>query len=264
MPLASMPGILFHCELFWAGSTLEMLRNLISTSKGFNSELVIVKKGQSLVEFAIESMMKNNPNFMNKWVLKFSYAKYCFSLQMDMMLHHCVLLPAGDRCHLGIRYWIYKRKTYPNLLIHFIDAYRLTLKRPGGIKAAMDRRHILEVKVKASAAAHVEKVGNSYRLIEANSNKAAERLKMTLRNNDGAFTETELRKGIRLLEQLGFDAGLSSLRMASSSVERPWIKEIRPDAREELRSQIQLFKTIVTRYNNHSKFCPLVMTPLLE
>ena len=189
---ASVSGIVFLCDSFWGDFDLNALRNLISTSKGFHDELVTCtgvrdnntnNSNRSLTEHALLSMIKNRPSAFNGWVLNFQDAKHRFSLPMDMMLRHCsMVLPIWDRCHRNFIENIYKnRNKNAKGIIHFIDAYRLTVNRPGGMEASMERRHQLEVKVQHFTHALVEKVGDRYKLIDVNCHRAAEELNVTLK-----------------------------------------------------------------------------------
>ena len=261
---ASVSGIVFLCDSFWGDFDLNALRNLISTSKGFHDELVTCTSvrdntnNRSLTEHALLSMIKNRPFAFNGWVLNFLYAKHRFSLPMDMMLRHCSLLPVGDRCYYnrssssagGVQ-----NSINPNGAIHFIDAYRLAVNRPGGMKAAMERRHKLTIKVQNSARALVEKVGDRYQLIEANAHKAADVMRKKNRV-DGDFTH---RMRIGLLSQLGYEAEYASFRMALT-VERLSVwGHVTPESSESVRDHARFFKKIVARYRVCSAYCPEVM-----
>ena len=270
--VASVSSIVYFCDSFWGEFDLNTLRNLISVSKGFHDELVLsaatttttasVQKksnsggggGRNMIEHALLSMIRTRPAALNGWVLDFQHAKHCFSLPMHMMLHHCSMaLPVWDRCYRSYRENIYKnRNKHAVGPIHFIDAYRLTAGRPGGLKAAMERRHQLEVKVQASARALIEKVGNRYALIEANARTAVDELKLALPNGCRSTR-------IRYLQELIFSTSHAAFHMAST-VEQACVCRVTHESSHDVHISNKRFKTLVARYRTHSVYCLLVMT----
>lgn len=204
MSLASVSDILCHVDSFWSDSTLDVLRMLMSTSKGIRSVLVVceeedggVKKNKknlsrksplrlptlpiiilSPIERAILAMMQTRP-----LVMKISHAKYRFSLQVNAMVRHCAALPVGNSCRIDEvcsgRFTIQAYVTQLNRgnmhgRIHFIDAYRLASfsSSNGKMKAAMERRHLFDVDVLASVVSLVRMVGDRYERMDENVTNA--------------------------------------------------------------------------------------------
>jgi hypothetical protein len=262
--LATVSGILFFCDSFWNDFTLETLRKLIMTSKDLNSAVIINnEKGISPIEYALLSMMRNRPTAFNNWELGFMSAKYRFSLPLDLMIRHCELLPVEDRCHLNVSRYNRWRLTYPikhpMTSIRFIDAYKLTVSRPGGIKAAMKRRSKLDVDISASIRALVDGADERLQIIDVNAEKAVEILQAALLGIAGTKKEhvarrNALRRAVRLIDQVGSDAGLASLSIS--------VDLLNNDAfsKEKVRALKQSFKNIVARYEALCKHCPEAMT----
>ena len=134
----------------------------------------------------------------------------------------------------------------------------------------MERRHQLEVKVQVLTRALIEKVGDRYKLIGVNCDKAAKELNVTLqtlkqdnpvskKKNERVQGETELRKRIRLLEQLHIDAGWATILMEKAGAEYVVLLRITSGSNNDVHDLARLFKTIVARYRVHSVYCPQVM-----
>jgi hypothetical protein len=272
MSLASVfPDILCLTDSFWSDSTLDVLRMLMSTSKGIRAVL--------LVERAILAMMQTRP-----LVMKISDAKYRFSLQLNAMVRHCAALPVGDSCRIDEvcsgRYTIQEYVTQLNRgnfrgcsKIRFIDAYRLLVSSSSSsangnnnnnrIKAAMERRHLFDVDVLASVVSLVRMVGDRYERMEENVTNAIFKLYDGLGEDEGkkkVVGKNTLLHRIHQLEELSNDLVSAIFHMKDSfSVDRVAIIPI-PKTKANVHDYSRLFPTLVNRYRLHSAKCPELMT----
>ena len=218
MLLASVTDILYYSDSYWKHMTLNSLRNLMSTSKGFNSEMKKVSSSATnstpMIEFALLSMIKNRPDVFNYWVLSFSTANKIFFLSVEQLIEHCAALPVGNPYRLDVDNaddWMSMESPSG---IGFIDAFRLTVNSAGGLKSAMERRDRFFVGVMASARRILVSVGDRFEQMLGNVEVAYDALKRDLAdlrndesdgNIDGTLTRSpediRLQKGIRRLKK---------------------------------------------------------------
>jgi hypothetical protein len=221
--LASMTDILYNSDSFWEHMTVDSLRNIMSASKEFHSEMRKANKSTagcccSLLEFSLLAMIKNRPHAFNGWKMRFSTASNIFFLSIEQLIGHCAALPAADPFHIGVDNvddWMLTGST-PSA-IRFIDAFRLAVNGAGGLKGVMECRDRLRVKVMASAHKILVSVGDRFEQMSENAERASGVLEQALADllqdveNDGnidgtpvrsSHEESTLRKGIRRLKKL--------------------------------------------------------------
>lgn len=237
-----------------------MLRMLMSTSKGFHAEFNS-GTATSSVEHALLSMIRTRPHAFNGWVLRFSDAKYRFSLQLDQMGMHCVTLPWENRCHMHAFNTCGTDETQVYMKIPFIDAYRLAVMN--GMKGAMEHRHQFDMKVEDSVNKLMEKFGfEFFTVMESNIDDGIRWLlggecyhKMAWDHND-EMRRDEFRSKISSLESLNNDIrdlffGLLILL--------PTEKKNAPRAEAAVRRLNDRAVNIVACYRTRSVFCPDAM-----
>lgn len=279
MPLAAVSDILFLSDEFWGHSTLNSLRMLVSTCKGFRVDLqgsAKKKSGNSapLIEHAVRVIVQRwSQDNGGEWLLRFSDAKFRFSLQVDAMAKFCAALPGDDECHLSVDEVKRCKAGYFTAYIRFLDAYKLASKN--GLRAAMERRDLFVKKVLRSARESLafHQPSNQMRSNLHAALKELEGNLARLRNDHGIDPkdkksrkrisgETELLRDIRLVKQLYADVnsatceGLfirSKLAVRDNKVDIPRLERRVADYRSA-------GKTLVARYRAHSVRCPGKMT----
>jgi hypothetical protein len=292
---ASMLTHLVQSETFWGELKLGSLGMLASTCKGFRLEIfgnldiiIINKKNKSkksaavhnhwLIEQALLAMVSARPSGMNEWALRFTEAKYRFSLSPSVLVKHCMALPDDDVFHLTAVSARLFNNGYINPGISFIDAFRLAATCSSsscGLKAAMQRRHALDVKVKESAYELSKTMRRPIRLMIENTQNARDELDKTLvqlRKDTPPGTrkyvtgESDLRKGARLLKQLSIDLRSADnhsffmrIKLEIDHNNRDKIKV--PKLERQVRELKKLKASVVARYKDHGeRYCPVIMT----
>jgi hypothetical protein len=219
MPFAEVSDILFLSDSFLTHITLDKLRMLASTNREIHTDIFgdsksSKKKGSiPVIEHALVAMAKVRPN---NWKLSFKEAKYRFSLQRCKLIKHCRLLPTNDPFHMDIMMERSLKAGYTNGRIRFIDAFKLASISAGGLKAAMKRRHEMDVKVLDSARKLLTNLESRMCQMRINVKKAIQFLKQSVTALREGVTckrrvsgETELHRGIRILEQLNVDVSVA-------------------------------------------------------
>jgi hypothetical protein len=268
MPLVSVTDILFQSDEFWANSTLDSLRKLVGTSKGFkvtlqDEDLKVKKKNNtslppSLTIQAMTVMMERRPAANAGWELRWVDAKHWFMLNMKTMAVFCTRLPAESPFHLSeeeaekaqekrdpfvVRFM---QRREDSAYISFMDAYKLTLNT--GLKEAMKRRAHFDQGLMDSAfeTLNFQKPSDTMR----KNIRAAIRV---LRANEQT---AKVKKGIRLLNKL--DEDFWSVNNNACMI-KDWMK-MRPRNVERFKLCISEYKTlrqtITKRYKAHSVYCP--------
>ena len=155
MSLPSVFNLVSSYDAFWGDLTLDTIRMIGSTCKGFQSEMLFVR------EHALIVMIKSRPQALGGWALSFSDAKYRFSLSDDILIEHCSTLPVGNKhriCLDGINQ--YKSRWF-SPSISFMDAYQLAVNHPdGGLRFCMKQRHEYDIRVIQSAIDLLEEIGD--------------------------------------------------------------------------------------------------------
>ena len=249
MSLVSVSDILFQSDEFWGNSTLESLRMVVKTCKGFRVTLQgkdKQKEEQSPTEQAIAVMIKRRPKANNKWELTFAEARDWFMLNTRTMVDFCAKFPEDNTFHLSEEDAEDARKGETSFPIGFLDAYKLTVQI--GLKAAMERRAHLDQKLITSALESLD-----FRLpsdtMRANVKAAIDKLKA------GGQT-VKMDKGLRLLDKLDLDfittfserASINdSMRVRERDVER---------LKKRIAGYKRASKTLTARYRAHSVYCP--------
>lgn len=251
MPLVSVTDILFQSDEFWANSTLDSLRMLVKTSKGFKVTLQGEGKKKkdtplpSLTVQAITVMMERRPTANGEWMLRFVDAKHWFMLRMDTMVDFCTKLPAESSFHLSEADTERVRKggtTY----ICFMDAYKLTLNM--GLKAAMERR----------AHSHQKLMDSAFDSLDFHrpSDTMRKNIRAAIRVLKADEQTAKVKKGLRLLDKLDLD-------VCMTHGDRTVIKyalQKRPRDIERFKKCISNYinarRTLTKRYKDHSVYCP--------
>ena len=243
MPLERVSSIILLSDSFWETSTLDVLRMLMSTSKGFHAELNTTTSS-GMVEHALLAMIKNRPSGFNRWMLRFSDASYHFSLQMDEMITYCAALPLENRSHVP------NGTSTKKMRIFFIDAYRLAVSN--GMKGAMERRHQFDMKVEESANKLMEKFG--FDLFTTMESKIDDGIRKLLHGSSRCEIDTlpKIHSLTTLLTDINdFIFGL--FRLLPS-------KRKKPDVAEAfVRDLNDKAMAIVACYRTRSVFCPDAM-----
>ena len=260
MLLASVTdNVLYVSNSFWANATLNVLRMLLSTSKGFNAALTGVNEQHALL-----AMIKNRPNAINGWVLKMSDAKYRFSLQLDAMVERCVALPVNDRCHIRAALdgsHVGGCGVYGT--IHFIDAYRLAANGVGGMRVSMEQRHQFDMRVMESVRELCGKVSfDLLRVMQSNIDYAvrlllekSSRLKWYHEGYVLRDYETEIETKIHFLGRLSKD-----VREVSFDVGYLLTKKNTPAVDSDVRGLTIKARALVSRYKSQTEYCPEAMS----
>jgi hypothetical protein len=251
MPLVSVTDILFQSDEFWAHSTLDSLRKLVGTSKGFKVTL----QGES--KQAMTVMMERRPDANAKWELRLVDAKHWFMLNMKTMAVFCTRLPDDSPFHLSEEEAEKAQKRRDPVLIRFmhredparisfVDAYKLTLNT--GLKEAMKRRAHFDQGLMDSASESL-KFNKSSDVMRKNVRAAIRVLK--------ADEQTaKVKKGIRRLNKLDEDFGCAN-NIAWMVKDR---MKKRPQNVELFKLYISEYKklrqSLTARYKAHSVNCP--------
>ena len=303
-PSSTLHILISQTDSFWGGLNLKSLQNLISTSKDFRSEftgstaiVTSTKKSKktaavfpSMIEHALRVMIRTRPLEVDGWTIRFSKAKYHFSLGAKAMIDHCSAFPEGHDLHLSKdRADLFKRG-YASPKISFIDAFLLTARSSGGLKAAMDRRFAFDEKVVQSGRDLSSSLRRPLRMMVQNTTNAIEELENNLNilRKDAPLDkkkiipgEIELRKGIRLLKQLRTDLSYAQccsvhlkfkirndgLGETSTFRNGLWVRSApvpkihTPNLEREIRELKTMKASVVGRYKAHgTRYCPVVMT----
>jgi hypothetical protein len=251
MPLVSVTDILFQSDEFWANSTLDSLRMLVKTSKGFKVTLQGEGKKKkdtplpSLTVQAITVMMERRPTANGEWMLKFVHAKHWFMLRLDTMINFCTSLPAESSFHLSETdtEWVRKGGT---AFICFMDAYKLTLNT--GLKAAMERRAHSDQKLMDSAFESLD--------FHRPSDTMRKNIRAAIRVLKADEQTAKVKRGLRLLDKLDLDVCMThgEVTVIKYSLEK------RQRDVEYLKKCIADYKkarqTLTKRYKAHSVYCP--------
>lgn len=247
--------ILFQSDQFWEKLNLNVLRRLISTCKGFRTELLRKDAGKTLLDQALLTLTSHGPT------ISLATAKRCFFLKLDAMAKHCAMLPQEDPLHLNEE----ERKTVHintfRFHIRFIDAYNMACK--SGLKAAMERRHRSETKLLNAGRKTAAELKGRFRPLSMNIREAQAELiqNLTALRKDNTSKkrlpgENMLRKGIKQLKQLGTDVAMANLKVRNLAYHNtlgvPSLYEIKRYVTELKK----LRKTLVARYKAHTVYCP--------
>lgn len=265
MPLVSVTDILFQSDEFWANSTLDSLRMLVKTSKGFKVTLQEEEEGEakkkkpSLTVQAMTVMMERRPAANAGWELKFVDAKHWFMLNMKTMAVFCTRLPAESPFHLSeaeaeeaqkkrdpfvVRYM---QRREDSAYISFMDAYKLITLNTG-LKEAMKRRAHFDQGLMDSAFESLD--------FQKPSDTMRKNIRAAIRVLRADEQTTKVKKGIRLLNKL--DEDFWSVNNNARMI-KDWMK-MRPRNVERFKLCISEYKklrqTITKRYKAHSVYCP--------
>ena len=303
-PSSTLHILISQTDSFWGGLNLKSLQNLISTSKDFRSEftgstaiVTPTKKSKktaavfpSMIEHALRVMIRTRPLEVEGWTIRFSQAKYHFSLGTKVMIDHCSAFPEDHDLHLSKETARLFKQGYAYPKISFIDAFLLTARSSGGLKAAMARRHAYDEKVVQSGCDLTSSLRRPLRRMVENTINAINELENNLNilRKDAPLDkkkiipgEIELRKGIRLLKQLRTD--ISYAQICSSNIKfkirneglgetatfkygsclpsAPVRKIHTPKLEREIRELKTMKASVVGRYKAHAtRYCPVVMT----
>jgi hypothetical protein len=268
MPLTCISSILFTSDAFWGNTTLSTLRLLLSTSKGFHNELMIPYNGKksktSLTEHALLTMMQQRPKELRGWRLTFEDASYCFSLRTAVMIKHCRGLPSDDKFHMSDTVVDLVRKGRKRGYIRFMDAFRLVMNSKGGLAAAMQRRHQVDIDVLTTAKSIVPQMVRMLHGIDNNLNDAVEALTARIEDlatpKKKALGETTAKRALKLVEKLRddafmvrFDLKFIKSRLLSENVHTLELKKLVRELKFKRNS-------IAARYKAYSMHCPEKMT----
>ena len=266
MPLTHVSSILFTSDAFWGNSTLGTLRILLSTSKGFHTELMTPYNGKkskspSLAEHALLTVMRPVR-------LTFEDAGYCFSLRTAGMIKHCRGLPSDDKFHLSDAVVELVRKGRRRGYIRFMDAFRLVLNSKGGLADAMERRHKADIGVLSSAKSILPQMVRMLHSMDNNLNDAIEILTARIQDlatpRKKALGANILKRALRLMEKLRddafmirFDLKYTKARLLSGNVHTLELKKLVRELK---------FKRsgIIARYKAYSVHCPEKMCFIQE
>jgi len=265
MPLVSVTDILFQSDEFWANSTLDSLRMLVKTSKGFKVTLQEEEEGEakkkkpSLTVQAMTVMMERRPAANAGWELKFVDAKHWFMLNMKTMAVFCTRLPAESPFHLSeaeaeeaqkkrdpfvVRYM---QRREDSAYISFMDAYKLITLNTG-LKEAMRRRAHFDQGLMDSAFESLD--------FQKPSDTMRKNIRAAIRVLKADEQTAKVKKGIRLLNKL--DEDFWSVNNNARMI-KDWMK-MRPRNVERFKLCISEYKklrqTITKRYKAHSVYCP--------
>ena len=273
MPLTCISSILFTSDAFWGNTTLSTLRLLLSTSKGFHSELMIPYNGKksktpSPTEHALLTMMQQRPKELRGWRLTFEDASYCFSLRPAVMIKHCRGLPSDDKFHMSDTVVDLVRKGRKRGYIRFMDAFRLVLNSKGGLADAMERRHKADIGVLSSAKSILPQMVRMLHSMDNNLNDAIEILTARIQDlatpRKKALGANILKRALRLMEKLRddafmirFDLKYTKARLLSGNVHTLELKKLVRELK---------FKRsgIIARYKAYSVHCPEKMCFIQE
>ena len=250
MSLPIVFDIVSQSDEFWGNSTLNVIRMITSTCKGFRTgmlgdENVFAanpkrpnKKHQQeeqkqrlpniIIKQALLAMIKSRPSALEDWSLSFLDVKYRFSLHVDVLIKHCAALPVEDEFHLTAVNIPRCKAGYFFPYIGFLDAYELAVNC--GLKACMERRNKYEDKVRHSAYELIDEVRDLFAPMRSNIHRALKELKKVLcdlkkedvlpaassSNKKVKVSElnkkkvSELNKSIRLLDSLHLDLWTAS------------------------------------------------------
>ena len=271
MPLESVFGILTLSDSFWKDTPLKVIATLRLTSKGFHTELAMTNdKTSAVIELALLAMIKNRPNDHHGWMLRFSEAKYRFSLKVDEMVMHCATLPTtttGYYYYNHRRRRIYDASNEHRCKIPFIEAYRLVVgNNNNGMLDAMEQRHQFDMKVKESIRDFLRKFGGGgsssssssdlFRVMESNINDCIRRLldesSRLFRNHGFSSRISRNRVTVNSLRILGSDVRILRIDMRLFLLAT---NTNYPDAEAILRDLTQRAQTYVDRYKARSVRC---------
>jgi hypothetical protein len=274
MPLESVFSILSFSDSFWKKATLNVLRMLMSTSKGFHKELTNnntssssttknIAEEEEHAPLLLSMIIRARPHALNGWVLKFSDAKYRFSLHPDVMAMHCAALPVENRCHF---YTPYSSEREVYMKIPFIDAYKLAVA--GGLKSAMERRHQYDIELEESInKLVVEKFGRGllFTVMESNIDDGIRRLHNELplmvwdHNDETRMREKRLK--IHSLERLNNDIhDIFYCLLCLLPIDNKKKNKRNPfEAEAAVRNLNNRAMNIVACYRDRSVFCPEAM-----
>jgi hypothetical protein len=270
MPFANVTDILFLSDSFSCNITLDKLRMLASTSKGIHKDLFgdlkSSKKQGSIpvIEHALLAMTKGSPN---NWKLSFGDASYRFSLQRCKLIKHCRLLPSNDPYYMDVAKERRLKAGYSIGYIRFIDAYRLATTSTGGLKAAMKRRRDLDIKVLDSASKLLTNLESKFCKIRINIKQAVQFLQQSVTTlREGVVSkrrvsgETQLYRGIRVLEELGVDVSVAVFDIFFIE-EQLALKKMKNIVQiKERTHHLEGRKTcLFARYKYHRMFCPAIL-----
>lgn len=281
---ASVTDILFFSDSFWGNATLDVLRLLMSTSKGIRAEFVTtietVKGGknkkvaqpqQQPFERVMLTMKQNRPTALSCWTMGLIEAKYHFQISMAAMVKHNVTLPVGDRCRIdevcdgtwSIDYYItqVKRGNFFGRPIDFIDAYRLMAKR--GVKVAMQHRSKFDAEVLASVESLVANVGDRYERMDENVANAIFKLSDTLEeeaSSSGQQQQKILKKSICQLEKFSNHLYSCNVHMKRCFSVENMASISKPKTKRHVHEYNVLFNSAVAGYKAIRSKCPELMT----
>jgi hypothetical protein len=265
MPLASIIEIIDLSDSFWGNATLDVLRLLTSTSKELHAKFHSISSSNSNSSNnnnALKSMIKNRPRAFNFWRLKMSDAKYRFSLQLNVMVGHCVALPEGHRCRMHAVWDDSHIINADSAYIPFMDAYKLAVD-PGtasGMKAAMERRYQFDTKVKNTVRELINRLaGFDFRLMGSNIDDAvyklgnvSARLKWGWENGDGF--EHEVIPKINALSGLSRSVYAALMEIQYFPMMTP------PKAETAVLGFIERVRILVSLYRSYSEYCAEAMS----
>ena len=292
MPLAAVSDILFLSDEFWGNSTLNSLRMLTSTCKGFRAELQgSAKKATATTtdketahttttERAMLAMIRHRPTDNSEWTMGFIDAKYHFSIHAAEMIRFCSALPVDDPCHMSEYYaTLYRSGLHSIARIRFIDAYRLVSRKNNGIAAAMERRARHDRRVLQSAKEVVALFSGPSNTMRLNVRAAYQELEDVQlveiqrnkhQKNKRVPRENELIKSIRLLKVLHQDIR-SAMEIENRINDDLFRHELLliggifvdavdiPQLEKSVAEYRSARKTLVARYRAHSVYCPGIM-----
>jgi hypothetical protein len=270
----SVINIVLSSDEFWANSTLNVLRNLVSVNKELHTDLMgssSKTKGDNkkapIVDQALKVMIQRRPMAMNKWKLNIQQARYMFSLKVTTMTQHCVTLPQRDI--FSMTEYTAKRvrensSRHTSVYIRFIEAYHLAVNSPGGLKAAMRRRQDVDKKVLKVAEDAMDNYLDTLQSMGDCLMDAIEKFESDLAQlREGATTtkrlpgEAELHRKIRILQILYDDAGFANSR-AHLLLESLSVKDI-PEVIQRTREVKKTKESVFRRYRLHTGLCPELM-----
>lgn len=162
MSLPSVFSFISSSDAFWSNLTLDTIRNITSTCKGFQSEMLL---GQQRIHLkhALLAMIKARPSALGGWALSFADAKYRFSLTDDLLIEHCAALPVYSKYHICVDGIDQYRTLWFSPSIGFMDAFQIAMNHPdGGLEFCMKQRHEYDIGVVQSANDLLEEVGDRF------------------------------------------------------------------------------------------------------
>jgi len=273
----SVINIVLSSDEFWAKSTLNVLRNLASVNKELHSDLMGSTSGKTkgdknkkapIVDQALKVMIQRRPMAMKRWKLNIQQARYIFSLKVTTITQHCVALPQSDTFFSMTEYKAKRVREDSSLhtsnYIRFIDAYRLAVNSPGGLKAAMRRRQEVDKKVLKVAEDAMDNYLDTLQSMGDSLMDAIEKFESDLTQlREGATTtkrlpgEAELHRKIRILKILYDDAGFANSN-AHLLLESLSVKDI-PEIIQRTREVKKTKESVFRRYRMHSGLCSELM-----